>query len=250
MSRVRSAVAGKLAAMRIGTVVIAVIASLVIAAGASSKPAAETGSCRVGAKAAVVAGTFVCLKVGAVCKTSHQADYKRFGFLCTLGHLTVKPPAAAAKPVPGDGRTNPVPLGKPGSIGNGWVVTITEVTPDASDTILASDDFNVPPAAGKQFFMVAVRAVYNGPDSSNLDSESAFKAVGASNVAYTSFKDDCGTLPDPNLALDDPETFSGGVISGNAVCWQVRSSEVSSLVMYAKTPLSDGTFKTVWFALR
>jgi hypothetical protein len=95
--------------------------------------------------------------------------------------------------------------------------------------------------------MVAASATYNGSGSSHLDSGFALRAVGAANVAYTTFgTNSCGVLPDPDLYLDDPEVFPGGTVSGNAACWVVPSSDVGSLVMFTE-PID--TSQQVFFAL-
>jgi hypothetical protein len=119
------------------------------------------------------------------------------------------------------------------------------VYPNATAAILAANQFNDPPPAGSQFFMVAVSATYSGSGSSHLDPTSRFRAVGASNVAHTMFEDhNCGVMPSPNLELDNPQVFSGGTISGNAGCWTVTTADASSLVMFVHTDTD------VWFALR
>jgi len=45
------------------------------------------GSCRPGAKPAIVAVQFKCLRVGQRCKTRYQVSYKRYGFVCVAGYL-------------------------------------------------------------------------------------------------------------------------------------------------------------------
>ena len=154
--------------------------------------------------------------------------------------------ATISSPPPGALRENPIPLGQPGAVGNGWTVAVTNVYPDATAAVLAANPYNDAPAAGNQFFMIAVTATYSGSGSSHLDSGFSMRAVGASNVAYTTFDNSCGVLPDPDLYLDDPEVFTGGTVSGNAACWQIRSSDASSLVMFFKPYLSD---TASWFAL-
>jgi hypothetical protein len=133
-------------------------------------------------------------------------------------------------------------------MGNGWTLKVTEFFPDATSLVLAANQFNDPPPAGFQFVMVSVSATWNGKGSSHLDSGYALRAVGASNVAYTTFSSHyCGVLPDPNLQLDDPQVFTGGTVSGHGACWVVRSSDVPSLVMFTSPFLVS---KEVFFALR
>jgi Divergent InlB B-repeat domain len=148
----------------------------------------------------------------------------------TAVFVRVPPPPP---PAPIGTRANPVPFGQPAPIGNGWTVTVTQYYPNATAMVLAANQFNDPPPAGSQDVMIAVTATYNGTGSSHLDSGYTFRAVGSANVAYTTFDHSCGVLPAPNLDLDDPTVFTGGTVSGNAACWIVPSSDVSSLVMFA-----------------
>lgn len=113
----------------------------------------------------------------------------------------------APPPPPGTTRDNPIPLGTPVTLPDGWRVTVTSVFPDATAAVLAANIFNDPPMAGYQFFMIAVSATYLGAGSSHLDSGFRFRAVGSSQVVYTTFENSCGVLPKPNLKLDDPEVF-------------------------------------------
>ncbi len=55
--------------------------------------------------------------------------------------------------------------------------------------------------------MIAVSTTDKGPGSSRLRSGFAMLAVGASQVAYTTFDNNSGILPEPNLDLADPEVF-------------------------------------------
>ena len=54
-------------------------------------------------------------------------------------------------------------------------------------------------------------------------------------------------LPSPNLDLENPLVFEGGIVSGYAACWSVPKGEIDSLVMVYKPPLAK---RCVWFALR
>jgi len=154
-------------------------------------------------------------------------------------------PTPTPVPVAGSARSNPIALGQIGSVGD-WAITITNVYPDAWPMIQAANMFNDPPAAGEQFFMIAVAATYTGAGSDRLRSGLSMRAVGGLNVGYTTFDNDCGVLPDPNLDYNDPQVFSGGTVTGNAACWEIVSSDASNLVMYFQPFLSN---TTVWFAL-
>ena len=156
-------------------------------------------------------------------------------------------PIATPTPVPTAGatRANPVPLGQSARAGD-WTLTVTGISADAWPAIQAANMYNDPPAAGQQFFMIAVAATYMGSSSDRLDSGLTLRAVGGLNVGYTTFNNSCGVLPEPNLDMNDPEVFTGGTVSGNAACWAISASDASSLVMYFEPFLSGDT---VWFAL-
>ena len=80
-------------------------------------------------------------------------------------------------------------------VGNGWSVKVLRSTPDASGAVQVANQFNDPPVAGKQFYMVEVEATYkgNGKDASQSPLLGlTFKALGPSNVAYDESSDSCG----------------------------------------------------------
>lgn len=61
-------------------------------------------------------------------------------------------------------RAQPIPAGTPADIG-GWIITLGPTDTDAADTVAAENQFNDPPAAGRQFVMVQVSGQYNGSES-------------------------------------------------------------------------------------
>jgi hypothetical protein len=209
---------------------------------------AASARCAAGSKPGVVGGAFKCLKLGQACVMKNQADYARSGFLCRSGRLRAKTTAIKEQPAPGPGssRTNPVPLGKPGSLGNGWMVTVTGVNSDAAGAVLAVDPNNKPPLDGFQYVLVSVSATYAGVGSSHLTPATSFRAIGTSGFAHSTSNSFCGTLPSPNLDATNPLVFSGGTITGYAACWMVAKADVPSLEMYYQ-PLLGGP--QVWFAL-
>jgi hypothetical protein len=120
---------------------------------------------------------------------------------------------------------------------------VTSATPNATAQVLAENMFNDPPAAGDQFYMVRVRATYTGAGSQGFDGTYRLRSVGASAVEYTTFSNDCGVIPDQ---ITPNQVFTGGTIEGN-VCWEVKSSDAPSLVMYDNGDLTD--LPPLFFAL-
>ena len=144
-------------------------------------------------------------------------------------------------PAPGESRERPIPYGATGRNGD-WQITVVGTEPDATARVMAENQFNDPPAPGNQFYIARVRATYTGEDSEKFDGSFRLRAVGASSVAYTTFNDSCGVIPDP---ISDNDVFTGGTIEGN-VCWQIRSTDAPSLVMFDEPFLSE---RQLFFAL-
>jgi len=78
--------------MKRGSAVL--IAAVALLAGVASTSSGSTGaarsvagSCPGSTVPAVVDATFVCLNVGSACSARFAADYGKFGFACTAGHL-------------------------------------------------------------------------------------------------------------------------------------------------------------------
>jgi len=119
------------------------------------------------------------------------------------------------------------------------------VIPDATQLVLAENQFNDPPEEGQQFFIVTVSATYEGEGSSTLRAGNTFQVVGDSAVAYKTFDPSCGVIPN-DFAYT--EVFSGGTIEFN-VCFSVKSGDTSSLVMFTEDYADFDSDKRVWFAL-
>lgn len=137
-----------------------------------------------------------------------------------------------------------VAIGVPALVGI-WDITVISVTPDASDAVLAENEFNEAPEEGEQFFLATLEVTYVGEESSTFWLDMSLKALGTSNVAYEAFEASCGVIPDD--INEAGETFPGGTLSGN-VCWKISSDDATSLAMIADESFSlDGT--RVIFAL-
>lgn len=138
------------------------------------------------------------------------------------------PTVASAVTSPLGTRENPMPRKTWVDLGDGWSINLCCVVPDATRAVLNENMFNDPPKAGHQFFLAKLTACYNGAGSDRFDGDYRLRAVGASNVAYSTFENYCGVIPEK---LPDPEVFTGGCIEGY-VGWEIRSSDADSLVMY------------------
>lgn len=129
---------------------------------------------------------------------------------------------------------SPIEVGAVVQVGN-WRLRVSRVTADATGQVMAENEFNESPGEGNQFFMASVEATYTGTDSSTFWLDMTLKAVGESSVAYEPFDATCGVIPDDlNQA---GETFPGGTVTGN-VCWNIESSDATSLVMIAEQSFS------------
>lgn len=152
--------------------------------------------------------------------------------------------AGVALAAGGNDREDPLAVGETGTVGD-YTVKVLEVTPDATDIVMAENQFNDPPKDGNQFLIARIALEYTGAESGTPTFEVAFKVVGSSGVAYSTFDDYCGVVPD---SLNDaPELFEGGTVELN-LCWSVSSADVDSLVMYAEPFFSSDNGRT-WFSL-
>jgi hypothetical protein len=134
-------------------------------------------------------------------------------------------------PMPVGSRNNPVPFGEAAEVGN-WRVKVLSTTPNATDVVLSENRFNDPPEAGHQFYMANIEVTYIGPDSAMIYLALTLRAIGESAVGYNAR---CGVVPGKLENLQ--EIFTAGTIRGS-VCWQVRTTDVNSLVMYIEPGFS------------
>lgn len=146
-------------------------------------------------------------------------------------------------PAPLEGsRQQPLPFGTTAAVSIGesdpaWLIQVTEFTPNGTDAVLAENSFNEPPAAGRQFAIVRIRAEYQGVDEpASLLRDLEFVVVDEANVTYD-YEDSCGLIPDE---LDTfAEVYAGGVLEGN-LCWSVQTEHIDSLVLGIKGLFQSG----------
>ena len=158
-------------------------------------------------------------------------------------------PTATPTPTPVMGsRENPVPLGQVVELLEAdtpyWAIAVSGVEPDATQRVLATNQFNDPPQPGHQFFMVEIEAKYLGPDSATLFTNFSLKTLGQSGVVYTTFENYCGVIPDELPTFT--ELFTGGALRGWQ-CWQISSADTDSLLLLVDEDFGE---TRVWFNLK
>ncbi len=161
-----------------------------------------------------------------------------------LAGMTAMPVALALQEGDGASRENQISIGEVGNVGE-YELTVLEVTPDATDPVLAQNQFNDPPADGNQFFIARVAVTYIGAENGTPWLDLNFGAVGDSNVGYAIFNNSCGVIPDDFIGTND--LFEGGSAEFN-ICWQIATGDAASLTMYVDEVIDfDGD--PVWFSL-
>lgn len=141
-------------------------------------------------------------------------------------------------------RTSPLGIGRIGQVGD-YEVNVLSVTPDATDIVMAENQFNEPPAAGNQFSLARVAVTYVGSATGTPGVDLNFQSVGERSTSYTTFNNTCGVYSDDSYSI--AELFEGGSAEFN-VCWQIDSVDQDSLVMYVE-PLFSFDAEPVWFSL-
>lgn len=110
-------------------------------------------------------------------------------------------------------REDPLPLGTPIE-GGDWVVTVNEVTPDATDAVMAANQFNDAPAEGTQYLLADVTVEYTGDES-----EMIMLGTGFAFVTATGETIDTGDafVVGPDELDTAQELYNGGTAQGNVV---------------------------------
>ena len=123
-------------------------------------------------------------------------------------------PGGAGSSGQGKTRENPYPLGTEIS-GKDWKVVINSVTFNANDAVAAANEFNDPPADGKQYVLINYTATYIGDDSSG--ESAAFVSVDyvTADGVTVDGTDSMAVAPD---AIDSLTTlYNGASVTGNVV---------------------------------
>ena len=109
-------------------------------------------------------------------------------------------------------RENPVPLGTVVS-GDDFDVTISSVQLDATDAVMAANQFNEAPPEGSTYALINATVTYTGEES-GFALEVTIDYVTSSGEVLASY-DTFAVAPEPQLGLD--ELYNGGTTTGNVV---------------------------------
>ena len=134
-------------------------------------------------------------------------------------------------------RSNPLEIGTTIEMGE-WELAVTDVTLDATEAVLAENQFNDEPAAGRQFVMFAVDASYVGDESGDPWLDFSWAIVGSEGNTFGASGDTddyCGVIP--HSLNDQGETYPGGTVSGN-VCIAAESAQLAGGTIRIEESLS------------
>jgi hypothetical protein len=150
--------------------------------------------------------------------------------------ITQVPLATRDPSAPTGTRDNPYALGSQFELGD-WAVTVDAVDLDAWPEIQAENQFNAPPAAGRQFVMFHVTTTYAGTDTANAGFDLNWAVVGSLGNTFGGSMDDyCGVIPED---LDNAgELFAGATAEGN-VCVSVDAAQIDGATIQVEQFLAD-----------
>ncbi|WP_335989706.1 hypothetical protein [Glycomyces sp. MUSA5-2] len=127
----------------------------------------------------------------------------------------------------------PLPAGSTVEIGD-WTLSVGDVQLDATDAIMAENEFNTPPADGNALAMFTVDGTYNGAETGTLwlDATVGIWADGVMSETCTNVV--------PNDIIDATEVTAGGTSSG-ATCAEIPADAEQTLIYVEDVWSLDGT---------
>lgn len=134
-------------------------------------------------------------------------------------------------------REDPYAVGDSIELGD-WTIVINSVTLDATDEVMAENQFNDPPAEGRQFVMVNMDATYDGEETGTAWLDLSQRVLGSGGNTFGSggaMEDYCGSIP--NDLNDGGEQFPGATVTGN-VCISVPADQLDDALMILEESLS------------
>jgi hypothetical protein len=132
------------------------------------------------------------------------------------------------------------------SVGD-WSVTLDVTNKNATDAVSAENQFNDPPAAGRNLVMTRVTVIYNGDGQERPSFDLQFQFAGsAGNTFGSGTSDYCGVIPDSLTNVG--EMFAGATGSGN-ICVSVDAAQIEGGAWYVQELLNMSDEDPVFFAL-
>lgn len=149
--------------------------------------------------------------------------------------------------VPGIARANPVPLGTTGSINYGPNQGFQVRVDSVTPNFDAFPSPEPPAPAGAEYFVATVTVTYTGGGSAEAGVPS--QVIGSHNKPYVGFPNGQNQCPDTPMHpfLPGRILYSGQSVTGD-VCWTIATNDQSSLELY----FGSGSINypgTTWFAL-
>jgi len=150
----------------------------------------------------------------------------------------------AAGPRTGAGSLQqPLPLGAPGNLVDGWQLVIQGVTPDAYTGIKAEIPLANAPASDQRDYVVRAQATYLGQGTGVFGSVRVALYSTATSLTYDQVSNSCGPIPDPLT----PNVVTQGQAERGNICFVVRAGDIGSLVAFDNQPNASDR---VYFALQ
>lgn len=135
----------------------------------------------------------------------------------------------------GDGTSPESPLAAGSTVEVGdWTIGVSDVTLDATDAILAENEFNEAPAEGFQQAMFTIDGTYNGTETGTL-----WLDVVVGVWVDGTFYDGCSNVV-PGDLIDTPDVSGGGQASG-ATCAEIPAGTTEGVIYVEDLFSLDGT---------
>ncbi|TGD30811.1 hypothetical protein EB835_11400 [Brevibacterium sp. S22] len=123
-------------------------------------------------------------------------------------------------------RENPYAIGTKISTDD-WDMTITDVTLDATDEVLAENEFNEAPDSGNQYMLIDVELTYKGDEPGGEMPMSTVEYVTSGGNTFDGLDD---MVVAPN-ALDEMENLYNGASASGSVAIQIPTEDAESGVL-------------------
>lgn len=134
---------------------------------------------------------------------------------------------------------DPLSLGQTSRVGD-YDVTVVSVDLEATDEILAENEFNEPPT-NDDYALVTVRATYVGDEEGTPSSDLTVTLDGGDGVQYEEFE--CGAVT-PNGT--DFTTLTNGGATSYDLCWDYRTEAADGASLFVEAFLAADEERTYW----